>query len=446
MKKNHKSDFDAILRLYTCVADSDERRELGWPDYDWTAKFWTISPVNAYVASCIGGVCTNCFNDNGRIHVVFKNHGLFSGKLHVELKSALLNDIYPDGIQVEVTPSSLGVELVDGRGDCGTIADIEVMLPYIKGDPGADGKDGAQGPQGPQGPPGDNGLSAYEQAVRGGYEGCEEDFMAALAAVDEARKHPPQVFIDMFNARCVVSSTTSAAVIKRNTFGGYDPDNAPDPENPFLLNGLWLSYEEAIEVMRVPDVATGEGNNLSLSYSRARTLFPINNHINGTLGNLCICSHNLEVVRIVDYYIINNGNDPDTSLIYVSNTRCLFQRCEKLREVKGILRLPSNDGMGIHFYDALNNCIALETIWLHSIQLDTNLRHSPNLKLECFAYMIEYAANIKIITITVHADVYAKLTGDTTNAAAAALSPEELAEWQQVCAEANAKNIVFATP
>ena len=68
------------------------------------------------------------------------------------------------------------------------------------------------------------------------------------------RTRPPQVFIDEFNARCVVSSTTSAAVIKRNTFGGYDPDNAPDPEHPFLLNGLWLSYEEAIEVMRVPDI------------------------------------------------------------------------------------------------------------------------------------------------------------------------------------------------
>lgn len=61
-------------------------------------------------------------------------------------------------------------------------------------------------------------------------------------------------------------------------------------------------------------------------------------------------------------------------------------------------------------------------------------------------YLVANAANTSTITITVHADVYAKLTGDTTNAAAAALTEEEAAAWRQVLADANAKNISFACP
>lgn len=59
--------------------------------------------------------------------------------------------------------------------------------------------------------------------------------------------------------------------------------------------------------------------------------------------------------------------------------------------------------------------------------------------------MVAKAANTTPITITVHPDVYAKLTGDTTNAAAAALSADELAQWQSLVSAAAAKNISFAT-
>ena len=47
-------------------------------------------------------------------------------------------------------------------------------------------------------------------------------------------------------------------------------------------------------------------------------------------------------------------------------------------------------------------------------------------------------------TVTVHSDVYAKLTGDTTNAAAAALTEEELAQWMAIMVTAGEKGIVFA--
>lgn len=60
-------------------------------------------------------------------------------------------------------------------------------------------------------------------------------------------------------------------------------------------------------------------------------------------------------------------------------------------------------------------------------------------------YLVDNAANTTAITVTVAADTYAKLNGDTSNAAAAALTPEELAQWTQLKADATEKNIAFAT-
>ena len=71
---------------------------------------------------------------------------------------------------------------------------------------------------------------------------------------------------------------------------------------------------------------------------------------------------------------------------------------------------------------------------------------SPLLTLDTMQYLVTNAKNTSPITVTVHPDVYAKLTGDTTNAAASALTADELAQWQAIVTTANSKNISFATP
>ena len=73
----------------------------------------------------------------------------------------------------------------------------------------------------------------------------------------------------------------------------------------------------------------------------------------------------------------------------------------------------------------------------------------PSLKsisLSSMQYMVNNSTATSSITVTVHPDVYAKLTGDTTNAAAAALTSDELAQWTALATTANSKNISFATP
>lgn len=87
----------------------------------------------------------------------------------------------------------------------------------------------------------------------------------------------------------------------------------------------------------------------------------------------------------------------------------------------------------------------MEEIKLRGLKSNVSFHFADKLSLGSAQYMVANAANTTSITITVHPDVYAKLTGDTTNEAAAALTAEELAAWQQIVTDAVAKNISFAT-
>lgn len=162
-KINYKSDFDFIAKL-TATNANGESVEVGFPDYDF--ELIITSGCNGYstrsfVASSIGGVTKNCFNDNGQLHIVCDNHKLNVGELFGEFKAYLPNDIYPDGTQLNVEPQSLGIELVVGASDTPTTAEIELQLPYIY-------------------------QSAYDLAVASGYEGSMEDYMRLSAELPEA--------------------------------------------------------------------------------------------------------------------------------------------------------------------------------------------------------------------------------------------------------------------
>ena len=146
-KINCMSDFDVILRLSDC-----EGNEIGWPECDWRAEFFTASGVGIYRVSRIGGECRNCFDDGGRIHVVFKDHRMGVGTLQCRLTLDLPDGIYPDGIRRDVSPAPLGVELVNGSGDCPHDITLDLTLPVVY-------------------------LTAYDLAVRAGYAGTLAEYI-----------------------------------------------------------------------------------------------------------------------------------------------------------------------------------------------------------------------------------------------------------------------------
>lgn len=123
---NYRSDFNLILRLR-----SHDGTDIGFPSFDWEARFYTGLKANAFVASCRGGICENCFNDGGRIHIVFDNHLLSQGELKVEFVAYIPNDDYPDGAEKIVVPKSLGIVLTRCAAPCAAGITSELVLPVI---------------------------------------------------------------------------------------------------------------------------------------------------------------------------------------------------------------------------------------------------------------------------------------------------------------------------
>ena len=79
------------------------------------------------------------------------------------------------------------------------------------------------------------------------------------------------------------------------------------------------------------------------------------------------------------------------------------------------------------------NCLALVNVNINSINTSISFSNSPLLSLESLQYLITNAANTSAITVTVHADVYAKI------------QDESQTEWHALIAAAQEKNITFAT-
>lgn len=127
-KVNYRSDFDFLL-----LFQDSEGNEVRFPDCDWTADIFTDSPVHAFRVSRIGGRCTNCFIDDGRIHVVCDSHNLRPGMLKAEFRAWLPDKIFPDGSRTVVSPMPLGIELVRGAGDAASSADVAFIPPFVRG-------------------------------------------------------------------------------------------------------------------------------------------------------------------------------------------------------------------------------------------------------------------------------------------------------------------------
>lgn len=133
---NYKSDFDFLITPRLAGADPEAAPE--FPAFDWVATIYTISPRCAYTASSIGGKLTNCFDDNGRIHIVVDSHALACGRVNVEFKALIPDVIFPDGTRDTYRIDPVDIELVPGNGDEPSDVEISTVLPIIKGDPGKD--------------------------------------------------------------------------------------------------------------------------------------------------------------------------------------------------------------------------------------------------------------------------------------------------------------------
>ena len=161
-KINYKSDFDFIAEVEAIGAD-DNKVAIGFPQYDWEIILTTGDcsyNSRTYVVSYRKGVAINCYNDNGKIRIICDNHKLPVGQLKMEFRSFLPNSNYPDGTQKVVATYDLDIELTTENTGI-TSAEVQIVLPFLYD-------------------------SAYNQAVKGGYQGSQEEYFALASQLPDA--------------------------------------------------------------------------------------------------------------------------------------------------------------------------------------------------------------------------------------------------------------------
>lgn len=255
---------------------------------------------------------------------------------------------------------------------------------------------------------------------------------SAIEAADAEWTRPPQSFIDLWNNACI-DPLTKRAVGRYNESTGY-----------FELNGLTdITYQQAMDIYRYTSNGVRlDGEKITVyGFAQFRTnLPPSSGSYWVTINSLFYSNNILEVVRLPQCYSSGVQLNP--------NTRDAFGYCYKLREIINVMEAPSHVSDSYTWNGTFYKCFELETVRIKKLYGNISFAHSPLISSDSISYLVENrtTAHTDVITVTVHADTFAKLTGDTTNPAVAALTPAELAQWQQILTAATAKNISFTTP
>ena len=162
------------------------------------------------------------------------------------------------------------------------------------------------------------------------------------------------------------------------------------------------------------DVFSGLNFRTNLGFKRVRRT---NNRI-FNLKNAFRENANLEVLKLGD-------STNDNWVMKCSDMQDFVTYCSNLKEIIGYIECP----VAVNFLHAS----LLEEIRFKNIVRNFGIKDSALISLESLQYLITNAANTSPITVTVHADVYAKIQDETN------------AEWHALLSASQEKQITFAT-
>ncbi len=213
------------------------------------------------------------------------------------------------------------------------------------------------------------------------------------------------VFNDLFNSEGNISNRAHDA---RPVTAKYDPENAPDASHPYWCNKIWLTYEEAVDAYnhRLTPSASPAGAirqcvPLRTAICSLHTIWGEKLSFNSTFRNLS----KLEVARL---------STNDIQGVWVSNMQGAFQGCLKLKEI--IPAIIDSTDSSLSWNVAFADCAELESFQIKGLRHNLNLKWSPKLSLATMQYLVDNASTEitaeSPVVVTVHADVFAKLTGD----------------------------------
>lgn len=489
---NYRSGVDYILVL------KDARgNDIGWPDYDWSAKVYTRRRMCAVEVSCRGGVPVNCWNDNGRVHVTLKDHRLEPGVMTIEFTAELPDGHFPDGSKPVAVPVEVGLELVRGAAPCPKQMQIELVLPYIKGDP-LTWEDLTPEQMAELQRPAKEAADAFapfareakeseatrvaNEKTRVAQETARTDAEAERAKAEKLRASAEESRAEAERGRVTAEEARVSAEQKRATeFAGFEKtieekqDKLDTTEGLSLEDGV-LSLTDRAKQRLFDDMwkaavgLTGDvdhshydedgrhtpymANRLWLTYEEAIAVcsqprsfsnpFCIQGartnirpfgyaNITTTQSSLAFVGSMIEVANICAYDH-KIVTEFDPSFSLSIKSTYLHAFFNNCTRLHTVIGSVSLAENG---YDNINlcpGCVSLVHIPISNLHQNLCLGDCPLLSIESLSFLIANANNgTKAITVTVHLDVYAKLA-----------DPENM-EWHKVLTDALEKNISFAT-
>lgn len=189
----------------------------------------------------------------------------------------------------------------------------------------------------------------------------------------------------------------------------------------YELNGLTDITEDQMREIYLYTASRIYDFNMSYTFSALyiRTNFPVNKRYMANrefIGTFFIC-RDIEVIYISDKTgMVNSFNSP-------------FYQCRSLREIMGEIIITPIKQV---YFNPFADCRALTTFKLTGVSNNLSLSASPKIDLASMKWMIDNANNTAAITITVHPELYAKLTDETG-------APE----WYALNQLAASRNIAF---
>ena len=204
----------------------------------------------------------------------------------------------------------------------------------------------------------------------------------------------------------------AGAVYNRNT-GFYELNGLTDiTEEEMKVIYVQTNHMDYIENMN--DVFSNLNFRTNLGFKQIRRA----NNRTFNLKNAFRENANLEVLKLGD-------STNDNWVMKCSDMQDFVAYCSNLKEIIGYIECP----VAVNFL----HTPLLEEIRFKNIVRNFGIKDSPLISLESLQYLITNAANTSPITVTVHADVYAKI------------QDEGQVDWHALIETAAAKQITFAT-
>ena len=212
-------------------------------------------------------------------------------------------------------------------------------------------------------------------------------------------------------------------------------------DDTYTLNEVKLTKDEMFSVyirQNMWNVRENIINWCSTGETEKTNIAPKKGLDSGALGCraifVCYINNNVET-----FCLSSTRSDSFEQGWLVQNIEYSFMRCPKLRKIIGRLFLGSKAKLTKNIFSDLPELTDAKI----QFSQDAWIKDSPKLSYDTVKYMAEKASSTKAITISLHADVFAKLSG-TASDDAYTQSGHTKEEWMAIVTTAQGRNVSFA--